>query len=240
MDPAGKVAIVTGASKGIGQAISIELARAGAKLLLVARGEAALSAVAKQCEELGSPRVVTVAADVAKYEDLDKIIMTAVREYDGFDILVNNAGIGSVKPIAEVTDEEYDHSMAVNLRAPFMLTQSAVKTMRRRGGGQVVQIGSGLSYFGRADWSLYAAAKFGLRGFTECVRHEVAKEGIKVGLVAPGYTKTDFFDDFPGAATRTFDGSLLPQDIAHAVMAMITQPSTSDIKEITVRGPLSP
>ncbi len=240
MDPRNKVALVTGASKGIGAAVSLALAAAGAKLMLVARGQEALEAIAEKCREAGSPKVVTVAADVSQYKDLDRIVMSTVREFDGFDILVNNAGIGSVKPIEDVSDEEYDHAMAVNLRAPFMLTQSAVKTMRRKGTGQIVQIGSGLSYFGRADWSLYAAAKFGLRGFTECVRHEVAKEGIKVGLVAPGYTKTEFFEEFPDRAERNFDGSLMPEDVAHAVMAMITQPATSDIKEITVRGPLSP
>ncbi len=240
MDPRNKVALVTGASKGIGAAISLALASAGAKLMLVARGEEALAAIAQRCREAGSPKVVTVAADVSQYKDLDRIVMSAVREFDGFDILVNNAGIGSIKPMEEVSDEEYDHAMAVNLRAPFMLTQSAIKTMRRKGTGQIVQIGSGLSYFGRAQWSLYAAAKFGLRGFTECVRHEVAKEGIKVGLVAPGYTRTEFFEDFPDRSERTFDGSLMPEDVAHAVMAMITQPATSDIKEITVRGPISP
>ncbi len=240
MDPRNKVALVTGASKGIGAAVSLALARAGAKLMLVARGQEALDAIAERCREAGSPKVVTVAADVSQYKDLDRIVMSAVREFDGFDILVNNAGIGSVKPIEEVSDEEYDHAMAVNLRAPFMLTQSAVKTMRRKGTGQIVQIGSGLSYFGRAEWSLYAAAKFGLRGFTECVRHEVAKEGIKVGLVAPGYTKTEFFEEFPDRDERSFDGSLMPEDVAHAVMAMVTQPATSDIKEITVRGPISP
>lgn len=235
MDPRDRVAVVTGASKGIGSAVSLALAAAGAKLILVARGEAALQDVAKQCRDAGSPKVVPLVADVGDLKDLDRIVLTAVREFDGFDILVNNAGFGDIKPIEDVTDEEVDRALAVNLRAPYLLTQAAVKTMRRRGAGQVVQIGSGLSYFGRADWSLYAASKFGLRGFTECVRHEVARHGIKVGLVAPGYTRTEFFGQ-----DRDFDGALEPEDIAHAVMAMVTQPPTSDIKEITVRGPKSP
>ncbi len=235
-----KVALVTGASKGIGAAVSLALAKAGHSLLLVARGEEGLAEIAKQCRDAGAHKVVTVVADVADYKGLDRIVMTSVREFDGFDILVNNAGIGAVKPIEAVSDEEFDHTIAVNLRAPFMLTQAAIKTMRRRGGGQIVQIGSGLSYFGRADWSLYAATKFGLRGFTESVRHEVAKEGIKVGIVAPGYTKTEFFTAFPDKETRSFDGALAAEDVAHAVMAMVDQPATSDIKEITVRGPISP
>lgn len=234
----GKVALVTGASKGIGRAVSLALARHGASLLLVARGQEALEATAQECREAGSPRVEPIVADVAEYKDLDRIVMTAVRAFDGFDILVNNAGIGSVKPITEVSDEEYDRTMAVNVRAAYMLTQSAVKVMRKRHGGQVVTIGSGLSYFGRADWSLYATTKFAVRGMTECVRHEVAREGIKVGLVSPGYTETHFFDDMPGE--HTFDGALRPDDVAHAVMAMVEQPRTSDIKEITVRGPKSP
>ncbi len=234
----GRIALVTGASKGIGRAISLALATRGARLILVARGEEALEATAETCRAAGSPHVLTIAADVADYKDLDRIVMTSVRECDGFDILVNNAGIGSVKPITEVSDEEFDHTMAVNVRAPYMLTQAAVKIMRRRKRGQIVTIGSGLSYFGRADWSLYAATKFAVRGMTESVRHEVARENIKVGLVSPGYTETHFFDQEAGE--RSFKGALQPEDVAHAVLSMIEQPQTSDIKEITVRGPMSP
>lgn len=234
----GKVALVTGASKGIGRAISLALARRGIILLLVARGEEGLEATAKECRDAGSPRVLPIVADVAEYKDLDRIVLTAVRECDGFDILVNNAGIGSVKPITDVSDEEFDRTLAVNLRAPYMLTQAAVKVMRKRHGGQIVTIGSGLSYVGRAHWSLYATTKFAVRGMSESVRYEVAKEGIKVGLVSPGYTKTAFFDQEPG--TTDLEGALHPEDVAHAVMAMVDQPATSDIKEITVRGPKSP
>ncbi len=234
----GKVALITGASKGIGAATARAMAKAGARLVLVARGQEALDAIAEECRSLGSPKVLPIAADVAKYEDLDRIIMSAVREFNGFDVLVNNAGIGSVKPIEDVSDEEYDHTMAVNLRAPFMLCQVAVKMMRRKGGGQIINIGSGLSYVGRADWSLYAASKFALRGLTECLRHECAKDGVKIALVAPGFTKTHFFDDEEGE--RDLEGALHPDDVAHAVMSVVTQPASSDIKEVTVRGPISP
>lgn len=234
----GKVALITGASKGIGAATSLALARLGMRLVLVSRGQADLDAIAAKCRDAGAPRVLAIAADVAKYEDLDRIIMSSVREFNGFDVLVNNAGIGSVKPIDDVSDDEYDHTMAVNVRAPFMLCQVAVKMMRRKGGGQIVNIGSGLSYVGRAEWSLYAASKFALRGLTESLRHECAKDGVKVALVAPGFTKTAFFDDEPGE--RDLDGALHPDDVAHAIVSVITQPATSDIKEITVRGPISP
>ncbi len=238
MDVKDKVAVVTGASKGIGEAVALALAAKGARLLLVARTKDLLEAVAAACREAGSPKVVVLEADLASYEGLDAVVMTAVSQFDGYDILVNNAGSGRVAAIQDVSDEEFDAQMAINLRAPFMLTQSAVKVLRRRGGGQVVQIASGLAYFGRAGWSLYAAAKFGLRGFTECVRQEVASEGIKVGIVAPGYTATHFFDSWgpPGE----FKDALAPADVAHAVMAMIEQGAASDIKEITVRGRGSP
>lgn len=238
MDPKDKVALVTGASKGIGKAVALALARKGAKLLLVARSEDLLEEVAEACREAGSPKVLPLAADVATYDGLDRIVMTAVRAFNGFDILVNNAGIGDVKPITEVSDEEFDRTLAVNVRAPYMLLQSAVKVMRKRGGGQVVTIGSGLSYVGRADWSLYATTKFAVRGMTESVRQEVSKEGIKVGLVAPGYTETRFFDDIEGE--HSFEGALQPEDVAHAVLAMIEQGPASDMKEITVRSPKSP
>ncbi len=238
MDVNGKVALVTGASKGIGAATSLALARIGMRLALVARGEDALDAIAAKCREAGSPRVLTIPADVAEYKDLDRIIMSCVREFNGFDVLVNNAGIGSVKPIEDVSDDEFDHTVAVNLRAPFMLCQVAMKMLRRKSGGQIINVGSGLSYVGRAEWSLYAMTKFGLRGLTESLRHEGAKDGVKVALVAPGYTKTSFFDDEAGE--RDMDGALHPDDVAHAIVSVVTQPDTSDIKEITVRGPISP
>ncbi len=238
MDPKDKTALITGATKGIGYSVAMALARAGSRLILVARDEERLAVTAEACRDGGAPVVHTIAADVATSEGLDRIVLESVRLESGFDILVNNAGIGDIKPITKVDDDEFDHTVAVNLRAPFMLTQAAVKIMRKRGGGQIVQIGSGLSYFPRAEWSLYAATKYGLRGFTECVRLEVAHQGIKVGTVAPGYTETHFFDDIPG--DRSFDGALQPDDVAHAVMAMIMQSPRSDIKEITVRPPASP
>ncbi len=238
MDPKDKVAVVTGASKGIGEAVALALAARGARLLLVARSKDLLDAVSQRCREAGSPNVVVLEADLTTYDGLDAVVMTAVSHFDGFDILVNNAGSGRVAAIQDVSDEEFDEQIALNLRAPYMLTQSAVKVLRRRGGGQVVQIASGLAYFGRAGWSLYAAAKFGLRGFTECVRQEVAAQGIKVGIVAPGYTATHFFDSW-GPPT-SFKDALDPADVAHAVLAMIEQGEASDIKEITVRGRASP
>lgn len=235
---AGKVAVVTGASKGIGRAVAEALAGEGVSLLLVARGEAPLEEAASACRAAGSPRVLALSADVASSHDLDRIVLAAVREFDGFDILVNNAGIGDVKPIEDVDDDEVDRTLAVNLRAPYLLCQAAVKVMRRRKGGQIVNIGSGLSYFGRAHWTLYAATKFGLRGLTESLRHEVSDQDIKVCLVAPGYTRTHFFDDVQGE--HDFTHALAPEDVAHAVMAVVGQPPGSDIKEVQVRNKLSP
>ncbi len=237
MDPAGKVALVTGATKGIGRAVALALAERGAKLLLVARTETDLADARKACLDAGSPHVATVAADLGDLKGLDAVVLMAVREFDGFDILVNSAGYGMKAPLVAVTDEQFERMINVNLRAPFMLTQSAVKMMRRRGGGQVVQLASGLAYRGLADWSVYAAAKFGLRGFTESVRAEVAGEGIKIGLVAPGYVETDFHKGLPGQAGL---GGLAAGDVAHAVMSMILQPAGSDIKEIIVRHKGSP
>lgn len=242
MDVKGKVAVVTGATKGIGRAVALAFAGQGARLLLVARDETELAEARAACLAAGCPQAATVAADLATLAGLDAVVLAAVREFDGFDILVNNAGTGKVAPIEKVEDAEFDRVVAVNLRAPYLLTQSAVKVMRRRGGGQVVQIASGLAYRGAAGWSLYCATKFGLRGFTEAVRHEVSKEGIKVGIVAPGYTETQFFDDWEDTkrGERSFEGALQPEDIAHAVLAMVTQGPASDIAEIVVRTRRSP
>lgn len=242
MEVKGKVAVVTGATKGIGRAVALALAKKGAQLLLVARNEVELEQAKADCMASGSPRVSIVAADVGDLRGLDAIVLAAVRDFDGFDVLVNNAGMGTLHTIELVADEEFDRAVAVNLRAPYMLTQAAVKVMRRRGGGQVVQIASGLAYRGAAGWSLYCATKFGLRGFTLAVRQEVAREGIKVGLVAPGYTRTNFFEDWPDTkrGERSFEGALEPEDVAHAVLSMVEQGPASDIAEIQVRNTRSP
>lgn len=237
MDIRGKVAVVTGASQGIGLAISLALARRGARLVLVARGEADLEAARRQCLDVGAMDAVAVVADIGKTADLDRIVLESVRRFDGFDVLVNNAGHGFLKGVTEFSDADFDRMVAVNLRGAVLLTQAAVKILRRRHGGQVVQVTSGLAYRGMAGWSVYCATKFGLRGFTEAVREEVARERIKVGMVAPGYTQTHFFDGWPQPVE--FKETLQPDDIAHAVVAMVEQGENSDIKEIIVRSPRS-
>jgi NAD(P)-dependent dehydrogenase (short-subunit alcohol dehydrogenase family) len=210
--------------------------RAGAS-----RSDERLATAKQELLAAGSPRVETLSADLATSEGIDQAILAAVRSFDGFDVLVNNAGSGVVKPIAATTEEEFDQLVGLNLKAPYFLTQAAVRIMRRRGGGQVVQIATGLAYRGLPGWSAYAATKFGLRGFTECVREEVSREGIKVGIVAPGYTHTGFFDDIPAEdGGRSFEGALEPEDVAHAVMAMVEQSERSDIKQILVRNTRSP
>jgi len=240
VDVRGKVAVVTGGTSGIGRATARALARKGASLLVVARDEARLADVKRELLAAGSPRVETLSADLSTSRGIDETIIAAVRSFDGFDILVNNAGAGLKKRLVDTTEEDFDRLVGLNLRAVYFLTQAAVKVMRRRGGGQVVQVASGVAYRGYADSSLYAATKFALRGLTESVREEVAQEGIKVGIVAPGYTRTRFFEDFPDRAQRSFEGALEPDDVAHVVMAMVEQAPTSDIKEIQVRNPRSP
>ncbi|MBW3582283.1 MAG: SDR family oxidoreductase [Euryarchaeota archaeon] len=238
MDLRDKVCVVTGASRGIGKAVAEAFAARGAHLFLVARNERDLQATADACSTAGAPEVVVHAADLATTAGVRSTTKTVTEVFGGYDVLVNNAGRGEAKPITEVSDAEFDIDMALNLRAPYLLTRHAVEVMRRRGGGQVVQIASGLAYGGRAEWSLYAAAKFGLRGFTESVRQEVSQENIKVGTVAPGYTATHFFDSW--GVPDAFALPLAPEDVAHAVVAMVEQPETSDMKEITVRNRASP
>lgn len=238
MDIENKVAFVTGASKGIGEAVAKAFATKKARLFLVARSGDRLASLADTCASMGAPEVVTHTADLADPAAVDATVKAVHEAYDGYDILVNNAGVGQPKPITEVRDEELDHDLALNVRTPYVLTRDAVRTMRARGGGQVVQIASGLAYRGMADWSLYAGSKFALRGFTECVRHEVSEEGIKVGTVAPGYTDTRFFDGW--GPPEAFREPITPDDVAYAVVAMVEQSGKSDIREITVRNPASP
>lgn len=239
MDPKDKVAVVTGASKGIGRAVAERLAEHQTRLFLVARDEGLLEEVASACKDAGAPKVVVHQADLSTADGVASTVEAVRATYEGYDILVNNAGVGQPKPMTEVSSDEYDHDMAVNVRAPYLLTRDAIKTFRRHGnGGQVIQIASGLAYRGAAEWSLYCAAKYALRGFTEAVRNEVSEENIKIGIVAPGFTDTHFFDGW--GPPEAFRDPITPDDVAYAVLNMIQQSERSDIREITVRNRASP
>jgi len=189
-DLAGKVAVVTGASKGIGRAIARELAAGGARLLVNARGREGLEGVAAELRSRGS-EVEIVPADVATPGGCAAVIAAARARFERIDILVNNAGEGSPKPILELTDEDWHASLELNLMSAVRLSLAAVPMMRAQGGGRIINISSRVGRQPDPYFAPYAAAKAALINFTKSLANAFSKHGVLSNCVVPGLIRTD-------------------------------------------------
>jgi 3-oxoacyl-[acyl-carrier protein] reductase len=195
----GKVAIVTGGTRGIGLAIATWLAEAGAAVVVSGRDAARLERAVKELEVSGSP-VLGVVADAASREDAERLVQAARERFSRLDVLVNNAGITRDALLLRMKDEDWDHVMEVNLRGAFLLTRAAAKTMMRQKSGRVINIASTAGVMGNAGQANYSAAKAGLIGLTKAAARELAHWSITVNAVAPGLIDTDMAVAIPAAA----------------------------------------
>ena len=187
---AGKVAVVTGASKGIGRAIAPELAEAGARLVVNARGRESLDAVAAELRARGA-EVEVVSADVAAPPGATTIIDATQRRFGRLDVLVNNAGKGSPKPILEQTDDDWHASLELNLLSAVRLSLAAVPLMRAQGAGRIINISSRVGRQPDPYFAPYAAAKAALINFTKSLANAFSKDGVLVNCVVPGLIRTE-------------------------------------------------
>jgi len=185
----GKVAVVTGASRGLGQAMAVGLAEAGADVALVA--SSATEATAKKIRALGR-RALPIQADLLDQKILPQIIADTVKEFGGLDILVNNAGIIRRAPLLEFSEKDWDDVIQVNQKSLFFLSQAAAKQMVAQGrGGKIINIASMLSFQGGIRVPSYTASKSAVMGLTRIMANEWAAHGINVNAIAPGYMDTD-------------------------------------------------
>ena len=186
----GKIAIVTGGSRGIGAAVAALLAEHGAAVVVSGRDATRLQRAVQELEERGAT-VHGVAADAAKREDVDRLVETAKERFGRVDILVNNAGITRDGLLIRMKDEDWDRVMDTNLRGAFMTTRAAAKLMIRQRSGRIINIASTAGAMGNAGQANYSAAKAGLIGLTKAAARELAHWGILVNAVAPGLIETD-------------------------------------------------
>lgn len=210
-----KNAIITGASSGIGRATAVEMARRGAHVVLAARRADRLEEVASECRALGV-RALTVPTDVTKAGDCRRLIDTA----GDVDVLVNNAGFAVFSPVAEANPDEVREMIETNYLGAFHCTQAVLPRMLARRSGTIVNVSSITGLMGFSRMSAYCASKFALTGFTEALRDEVIGSGVRVALVCPGTTETEFFvkaerGKMPGAS-RLMPG-VEPERVARAV-----------------------
>ena len=211
---AGHVALVTGASRGIGRAIALRLARAGAATVLAARTHTDLLTVAEHIQALGQATLI-VQTDVANDQQLEALAATALERFGHIDLLVNNAGGGPPRtPITKARVMDWDWTLRVNLWATMALTKLVLPTMIERRTGAIVNICSLAGLTGKAGEAAYAAAKFGVRGFTQSLFEEVREYGIKVSTICPGYVDTALLPP-----NRRVDRSKMikPEDVAEVV-----------------------
>jgi 3-oxoacyl-[acyl-carrier protein] reductase len=190
-DITGKIALVTGASRGIGRAIAIALAREGADVAINYRSrEEEANAVALAIRELG-PRCVAVRADVSKRDDVVRLIQTVETELGGIGILVNNAGIARPQPLEEITEQDWDELIAVNLTSCFLVTQAVLPAMRARRWGRIINLSSVAAQLGGVVGPHYAASKAGVLGLTHSYAALLAREGITANAIAPAMVETE-------------------------------------------------
>ena len=223
---AGKVAVVTGASSGIGRATAIALAREGVRVALAARREDRLRQAAAEIERMGGQALVAVT-DVAQREEVVRLVATAVERFGRLDIMVNNAGYGHYATVEETDETEARRLFDVNFFGTLYGIQAALAVMRRQGSGHVVNVASVVGRRGFPFHGMYAASKFAVIGLTEALRGELAGSGIHATAVLPASTRTEFFDVAPrpeGYPAGPMGPSQSPEKVARAIVSCIKRP----------------
>lgn len=187
---AGRIALITGASQGIGRAVAEAFGSEGAALALCARRPGPLEEVAAALRGEGV-EVLALPADVGKAADMAALVDAVGRRFRRLNVLVNNASrLGPIVPLAEYPTEAWEAVLAVNLTGPFLLTRACLPLLRAAGGGSIINVSSGVGRAGRKGWGAYAVSKFGLEGFTQVLADELRDEGIRVNALNPGGTRT--------------------------------------------------
>jgi len=219
----GKVALVTGASRGIGRAVAVRLAAGGARVVLnYASNRDAAEETAALVRQNGAEAVLA-AGDVAEPQTGDALVKLALESFGRLDIVVNNAGITRDMLVLRMSLEDWERVQHVNLRGTFLVSKAALRPMLRQRGGRIVNLSSISGRMGNAGQANYAATKAGVIGFTRSLAREVASRGITVNAVAPGYILTDIWNDVSDEArARAVDIIPLgapgrPEDVAEAV-----------------------
>lgn len=229
----GKVAIVTGGTRGIGYSIAQRLLAEGARVFICGRDAGHLKKALESLEKQSAGNVDGIAADMRRYEDCRRLVQNAAEKFGGIDILVNNAGLGYFKSVDQLTPEEWDETIQTNLSGVFYCCHEAIPLLRKRGGGYIFNISSlaGVNPF--AGGSAYNASKFGLNGFSEAMMQDVRHDGIRVSYIMPGSVDTDF-GAAPGSKSSA-TWKLTGEDIAKAVVDLYNFPKTALASRIEMR-----
>ena len=232
---AGKVAIISGASSGIGQASARDLAREGARLVLSARRRERLDALIEEISALGSDAIAAIG-DARDEATALTTVAAAKKAFGRIDILINNVGVGNYKPLIDTSLEDYVEMMDVNVRSTFLFTRHVVPVMIAQGGGLVLMISSMAGVYGFPGEAVYCATKFAQVGFAQGLDKELRPHGIKVGTICPGGVKTEFAIGKGRTDASVRESQMLEaDDVAAAVLFACTQPAGSRIIQVQMR-----
>jgi NAD(P)-dependent dehydrogenase (short-subunit alcohol dehydrogenase family) len=226
----GKVAIVTGASRGIGRGIAQGLAREGAHIVLTARDEQGLSRTRDEIVSAGGAATIH-ACDVTVEHDVESLFASVEKEFDRLDLLVNNAGAFDGGPLDQLSLEAWEHVMAVNLRGPFLCTRSALRMMKRAGGGRIINIGSISAQRVRLNSGPYSTSKHGIWGLTQVTALEGREHGITCCCLHPGNVMVERRET---AKTEDQEPMMAPADIAEVAVLMASLPPNVEMLEAIV------
>lgn len=225
----GKTAIVTGGARGIGRAIAMTLAAAGANIVInYSSSSKAADEVVEEAKKLGV-RALAFKADVSKDEEIENLVKQVLNDFGSIDILVNNAGITRDNLLIRMSEKDFMDVIDTNLKGAFICTKHVSKVMMKQRAGKIINIASVVGVMGNAGQSNYSASKAGLIGFTKSIAKEIAKRGINVNAVAPGYIQTDMTASLPDKIKEEFLSGIplsragMPQDVANAVLFLSSE-----------------
>jgi NADP-dependent 3-hydroxy acid dehydrogenase YdfG len=242
MDLSGRVALVTGASSGFGEAVALGLAKAGAKVALAARREDRLRDLAKRIEAEGGEAVVIVA-DFTDEAQAQRAVREAEAAFGKLDILINNAGVMYLEPVATADLGRWRSMLELNVLGLIAATQAALPGMTARKDGHIVNIASTAGHVSNPLAAAYSATKFGVVGFSESLRKEVHKDNIRVTVISPGMAATELRDHIAveavqSALNKTADAmrQLTAEDVADAILYAVSRPPHVTINEILMRS----
>ena len=223
-----KIAIVTGASQGIGETIAVEMAKSGANVFCLARNKNALDSTINKIISNGD-KASAYSCDISDNEQFNNIVTNIFKEYGSIDILVNNAGITNDTLLMRMSDDQWDSVLNINLKGSFTCTRSVIKYMMKKKSGRIINITSIVGLTGNAGQANYAASKAGLIGMTKSIAKEVASRGITANCVAPGWIETAMTEQLSDDVKNKFLSQIptgkigYPKDIANTVIFLASK-----------------
>ena len=225
-----KIALITGASRGIGKAIALRFAQEGMDLILAARTPQDLLVVQKEVEAMGR-RCFSMAIDLRSQEAIEELVRQGEDAMGQIDILVNNAGVGYWAGVEQLTLEQFDEMFDVNMRAVFLMTKAVLPQMKTRGYGHIINIASTSSRWTYPEGSLYCASKFAVLGFNEALAKELRTDGIRVTAICPGQVNTYLGG---GGPEGWIEGMLNGEDVADLAVQALLMPQHAIVTEMVV------